>query len=268
MDEQNIKRLFLGMNAEAPWPEKWPEGRVIEEPHRHFTFAFIGDEDANRLLALMPRCPKPPFKVGLAGFFDACLLFPPRHPHVVAWRGAFGPKQQALIEYQKEVEIWLAVEDVSFRESQREFVPHATVCRQPFDAKKWQNAFQGLPVISSSLHLFESLGYSKYQSLWNYALPLPFTELPHTADLAFLIRGESLEELHWNASMALCYHHPELLKYCRVVEKINDLNAIIIDLNNLIGVADSECGSPYKAVSFHGDLIKNELLEWEMIIDV
>ncbi len=269
MSEKNIKRLFFGMNAEASWPEKLPEGRIIEEPHRHFTFVFIGDEEIEGLLSQLDAFPPPPFKVGLAGFFDACLSFPPRHPHVVAWRANFGRKQEAFLSYQKEAVEWLIARGFGEKKSERDYIPHATLCRSPFDATQWKKAFHPLPVKSDTLHLFESLGHSKYNSLWQLNLLPPFQELPHTADLAFHIRSESLQEMYWNACMALAFHYPELLKYFPLDAAINDLNEIIIELNNAIGLADSECGSPYKAVSFHGDIIKeNDLLEWEMIVDV
>jgi len=38
----------------------------------------------------------------------------------------------------------------------------------------------------------------------------------------------------------------------------------------MVAQADQEIGAPFKAVSFHGNIVKknNQLLEWEMIVDV
>lgn len=256
-------RLFFGMDTMCPWPERLPsDGRIISEENRHLTFVFLGDQNSEELIAALSDFPAPPCKVGFAGYFDASLELPPRHPRVIAWRANFGLKQSAFLTFQAEAAKWLN------REEERGFTPHVTLCRHPRDLKKWQKAFHRLPVVSQTLHLFESLGYSRYRSLWNLSLLPPLVELKHTADIAFIVRGESLAELNWNAFIALALNFPGLLDFYRERE-IGNLDDIVIGLNEMVAAADSAVGTPYKAVSFHGEIKEvNQVLEWEMIIDV
>ena len=166
---------------ETRWPEKLPPGRVIEEESRHITFLFIGEH------APLQGIPTPPFKVGFAGYFDKCLVF---HHDLIAWRANLG--DQNLVPYQKELADWLKVE-------LKDTILHATLCRKATHIQEWKECFHPLPFQSTSFHLFESLGFSRYRSLWQFDLPPPFVEVPHTADLAFLVRAESIEKLLWNA---------------------------------------------------------------------
>jgi RNA 2',3'-cyclic 3'-phosphodiesterase len=266
MSDETKKRLFLGLDAAAPWPESFPGGRLIDEENRHFTFIFIGEERVERLLNLIQDIPKPPFLVGPAGIFDACLPLPPRHPHLIAWKADFGKKHALLQKYQTDVSLWLKDLGLEIK-AEREYLPHVTLCRHPKHIKEWKEAFKPLPVQSANLHLFESLPLSKYRSLWHLSLQPPFVELPHTADLAYQVWAEGLDELLWNAWIALAAHCPDLLRFAP--NPCENLDDIIIELNSVLSRADADCGTPFKAVSFHGELIqKGPLLEWEMIIDV
>jgi len=267
--ENNQKRLFFGMEVTAPWPAKLPHGRLLDEAHRHMTLAFLGDIDFSKLSPLLNDFPLPPFQIGLVGLFDQCLFLPKRHPHVVAWHIHWLDDASPMSAYQKTCAEWL--QERSFDPHVRgEFLPHVTICRAPFDEKKWRKAFTPLPVIIQSIHLYESIGKLQYVPIWSHDLRSPFEEIEHTADVAFKILGENFQQLHHHAEIALAFKFPELLPYLSEAKKEEDIDDIIIALNRIVTQADSEIGCPFKAVSFHGGVTQkpDNTLEWEMIIDV
>jgi len=96
-----------------------------------------------------------------------------------------------------------------------------------------------------------------------------FTELDHTADIAFRIFGESLEEIYLHAFAALSFKFIEFLTFLRPAEGIDSIDEIVIRLNESIAYADQAFRCPYKAVSFHGGVVQDEnILHWDMIVDV
>lgn len=262
-----IKRLFFGIEVHAPWPEKLPRGRLLDEIHRHLTLAFLGNIPFAPLQSVMEQFPSPSMKVGTVGYFDACLLLPPRHPHVVAWHAKWWDEQNPIITFQKKLSAWLA--SLGYSLDDRPWEPHATLCRSPFDSTKWKEAFAPLPFYTASIHLYESTGRLQYVPIWTLPIVQPFQEIDHTADMAFLIRGETLGHLYLNAFAALAYKAPSLLEFFSL-PIINSLDDLIIALNASIGRADSAVGCPMKAVSFHGEAapLSDSILQWEMIVDV
>ena len=256
------KRLFFGFHVDAPWPSPLPSGRIIPENSRHCTLAFLGNYDYQQLADAMHSMPSLPFSIGKTGFFDQCLFLPEKHPHVAAWHAKWFDSADMVKKMQQELVDWLKME------SKKEWLCHVTIARAPFDKQEWQQAFQPLPFIITHLHLYESFPESNYKSLWSKPFIAPFEEFEHTADIAFAIRGSSVQQIFWNAFTALCWRFPPLLSFKQEVEA-NTLDDVIIALNHLIGLADEQFGCPYKAISFHGDLKqKQEFLEWEMIVDV
>ncbi len=264
------KRLFFGLEVRAPWPKELPSGRLLDESHRHLTLAFLGQTPFLRLSDYFPSFPTPPFKIGLIGKFDRCLLLPKGHPHVVAWHINWLEDDQELITFQKQLGDWLHHWGFTPSGYQQTFLPHVTLCRAPFIAKEWIHSFTELPLFVKDIHLYESLGYSKYQSLWSYPITPPFEEIEHTADIAFHVRGTTFEELHKHAQIALAFTYPPLLSYFSQTQNILSLEEIVMDLNTILARADGEIGCPFKAISFHDILIEEEpnLLCWEMIVDV
>lgn len=259
------KRLFFGFEVHAPWRERFPQARLLDPAHRHITVAFLGKTSCERIKALLPNIPKPPFQLGHVGVFDACLFLPPKHPRVVAYhvQGV-----DALAAYQKDLVHFLEGEGFQFE--QRDFLPHTTIGRGPFVRKEWEDYFSPLPMYYTSLHLYESLGHSRYGSVWHHPLRPPFIEVEHVADQAFHIYGESMGELHLHAQMALCFGCPALFPYLDLQSRKDSLEEVIIHLNEIVTQADQEIGTPFKAVSFHGEVEKEvgNLLKWEMIVDV
>jgi len=268
--EPNKKRLFFGFEVIAPWPEKLPMGKLLDVHNRHITLAFLGTTDWNQLSQALTQFPIPPFKVGLAGKFDHCQFLPKRHSNVVAWHVEWIDDVQMLLAYQKGFTQWLIQKGFSPSQPDRKWLPHVTLCRKPFNARLWNDTFVSLPMIFQNLHLYESLGNSKYQSIWHYPILPPFEELDHIADIAFMIYGESLQQIVTHAQIALAFTFPPLLNYLEQVSELHSLEDIVIHLNSLISQTDKAIGCPFKAVSFHGDLVKRDdnTLQWEMIVDV
>lgn len=263
-----LKRLFFAFEILAPWPEKLPKGRLLDEDQRHLTLAFLGTSDYGKMTEAIKRFPYPPFRVGPAGYFNELVLLPPHHPRVAAWHVEWLDDPIPIELYRESLTAWLQNEgfDPDIREK---FLWHATLCRAPFHPGDWRKAFSKIPLIVKALHLYESLGNSKYAPLWTYHFHLPFEEYEHTADIAFMIKGESLEEIKRHALTALAFKCPEMLSYRTTQRSIETIEEVIIDLNESIALADQSIGSPFKAVSFHGDLREEDgILEWEMIVDV
>ncbi len=253
------KRLFFGAEVAAPWPHL-PAGRMIQEAQRHLTLAFLGNTSYSTLQQILPNFPKPSFAIGPSGWCDRLLFIPEEHPKVAAYHVAW--LQGTLEPLHRAMKAWLALEDT------RPFLPHVTVARSPFDQHEWLEHFQEIPLFVRAIHLYESTGNLNYTPLWTYPLLPPFEELEHTADIAFLIRGETLEALFAHAQLALSFNFPPFVRFFSTAIP-NSLDALISLLNQGIGRADQEIGCPFKAVSFHGELVKKEtLLHWEMIVDV
>lgn len=256
-----LKRLFLGMEVIAPWPDVLPEGRVLDETDRHLTLAFLGDANLPQLQELLNSFPKPKFNIGIAGLFDKPLFL----RHVAAWHIQWLEQEELFLDFQKDLVTWLKGKGLHPKEGK--FLSHVTMARRPFSTPDWQKTFQPLPMYVKNIHLCESLGNSEYEVCWNLPILAPFDEIEHTADIAFLVRGNDLQQLFLHAQLALSFHFPPMIQYLRKQE-VKSLEQIVAVLNGMVLRADIEKGCPFKAVSFHGELRKNEVLEWEMIVDV
>lgn len=266
--KEGYKRLFFGVEVQAPWPEKLPLGRMLDEKHRHMTLAFLGNVPFPPLQESLKDIPHPGIKVGISGHFDACLFLPPGHPNVVAWRAVLKDEQLALANFQQTLSRWLMGQGYFLQE--REWLPHMTLCRKPFDPHAWKKTFVSLPMCTGSIHLYESMGNLVYEPIWSFPIKKPFDEIEHTADIAFLVRGETLLQIYHNAFTALAFKFAPLLNFFKPRPKIETIDEIVMALNESVGDADGLEGCPFKAVSFHGDVIQLEdsTLQWEMIVDV
>jgi RNA 2',3'-cyclic 3'-phosphodiesterase len=171
--EVSNKRMFFGLEASAPWPQTFPKGRLIEASARHATLAFLGSVNWARLFPLLEEIPKPLFKAGLAAVFDQLLFLPPRHPNVVSLHVDFLENTELVQAYQNELCVWLLENKFTPHKNEQGWLPHVTLARQPFDEASWKERFTPLPVVFRGLSLYESLGNSRYQVLWNFPLPLP-----------------------------------------------------------------------------------------------
>lgn len=143
------------------------------------------------------------------------------------------------------------------------------LCLFPSNPSEWPETFIPLPFKTETLHLYEHQGPSSH-SLWTFSFLPPFEEEEHTADMAFKVHGENLQDIYRYAFTALAFKMPELLPFFIPLPYLDHLNDIVIALNRSVGAADAAIGCPLKAVSFHGDLIHLDpsTLQWEMIVDV
>lgn len=265
---QHNKRLFFAFETEAPWPDHLPEGRILQEKDRHLTLVFLGNSNFPRLQEYLSAFPDPFFKLGFVGTFDQCLFFPKKHARVAAWHMEILDREADFFNFQKSLSEWL--NQIGFKnDTSREFTPHVTISRSPFSPAKWKNAFERLPFTLSNLHLYESVGNLEYRSLWMHSFAAPFEPLEHTADLAFIVRGENFTQLFLHAKTALAFSFPKLLNISRPKKTFLSLEEVIHELNSLIFEADKEIGCPFKAVSLHTNIVSTkDIFEWEMIIDV
>ncbi|GAB4226070.1 MAG: hypothetical protein Tsb0021_01690 [Chlamydiales bacterium] len=262
------KRLFFAFEAIAPWPEKFPKGKMTQESDRHLTIAFLGEIDYQKFLHILDRAPLPSFKVSPAGYCDKILFLPPAKPHVVAYHFKT-PLINELVSYQKLLNEWLIGHEFIPHHHERPLLPHITLCRSPFEINKWKQAYSPLSVGLGSLRLYESLGNMEYETIWEHSLFPPFVEIEHTADIAFIVRGDSVQEVYNNAFYALATKEPKLLHYESETAEIEKFEDIVRHLNALISRVDSKEGSSIKAISYHGRIKeKQQILDWEMIIDV
>ncbi len=243
-----MKRLFYGLEISCPWPQKLPKGRIISEPMRHMTLAFLGNQDEAAVKERFNELDFSPLSIGPSGYFDKILFF----SNVVSWHPVILTEKEALEDIQK----LLTIEEKSF-------TPHVTLARAPYDGDGWKEGFTPLPFIGSAIHLYESKGSLTYVPIATLPLLLPFEEIEHTADRAFKVRGKTLQDLFHNAQVALAFTYP---KFCKFFHN----TASIEGLNKMITAADAEYGCPVKAVSYHGDIKESSdgIFEWEMIVDI
>lgn len=244
-----MKNLFIGLSVAAPWDTLPPSGRAIDTTSRHLTLSFLGPVET----ATLPR----PKELTLAPTGIATeLLFLGK---TASAKASFLTQEDQLFHYRKD----------KLKESS-EWIPHIALARRPFDDNLWEEWFEPFPFFCPEIHLYQSGTNTlpiTYEQLQTYELMPPFVEIEHTADLAFEIRGSSLDELYLHALLALSFQAPKLITY-RTRERMHSLDAVVIALNEAISLMDAEWGCPMKAVSFHGKVSGDPLLTWEMIIDV
>jgi len=262
-----MKRLFFGLSLQAPWPPFYPKGRLIEEETRHITLAFLGNHPFDKLENALNDFPKPDFLIGPVGRSDEILFLPKGHPRVVSHHISWIVDGEKIKAFQKKVQAWL--ESLEYPVDRRPLLPHVTLARAPFSKEDWEKAFEPLPMIITGVHLYESLGNLQYQSLWELPFISSFEEFEHTADIAFHIRGTSMQELYLHAAIGMSFHFPPFLSFLQKIE-IVDLEGVIRALNVMISTCDLEMGCPFKAVSYHGKIREeeNQILHWEMVVDV
>lgn len=258
MGENN---LFLGFSISAPWPEKLPLGRILEEKDRHLTMIFLGKILEEKAKNFFLDCDVP-FVFSPAGIFLAPIFLPRKSPKVVAWLASHLTCQQELLDFEKYLSKKVA------KSSDKEYLPHVTIARAPFDEEKWQASFIPLPFFLKSFCLYRSVGFSRYEKLMERKLFAPFEESEHTADLAFVIRGRNYDELLKNGELALAFKWPGLVAHFSK-SQCGSIDEVIIALNEIVTNYDQISGIPVKGVSFHGKIEqKTGFLEWEMIVDV
>ena len=258
----DYKRLFIGFKIEAPWPD-FPRGRILHSEHRHLTVAFLGD--CNRLPS-RDEIIEPSFLIGLTGVLNKIVFLPPHSSRVVAYHLEFLEHKNLFFQYQKDLVNGL-IKNGFRQQEKKDFLAHVTIARGDFSKEDWLENFEPLPCFLSNLCLYESLGNSEYKIEWQKEILPPFDVIEHTADIAFKIRGKSIQDLYLHAFLALCFYDPQMIEFYSFKD-VKTVEEIVQVLNLQIAKIDSERGSPFKAVSYHGEIIKNQFWEWEMIVDV
>lgn len=263
----DMRRLFFGLEVQAAWMHPLPEGRVLKEKNRHITLAFLGNKSVSLIQKDLKNFPDLGFRLGPAGRCDHLLFLPKKNPRLVAGHIEW-VDLQGFVQIHQELSSWLIAHGHAI--DIRKILPHVTVARAPINEIKWQEAFFPFPIVAKSLNLYESLGNLEYRSIWCLPLIAPIEEIEHTADIAFLIRGEDIQQLFLHAQLALAFKFPCMLHYFAECSGIRCLDDLIIQLNRNVSCADAEKGCPFKAVSFHGKITSDEsgFMRWEMIVDV
>ncbi len=254
-----MARLFIALEVRANWPEELPHGRLIHEDERHMTLAFLGEKDLKKTVDELKELDISELTIGPTGIFDKCL----RLHNTLCWHVDILTQKEPLYNLQQVLTRHFVPDET------RDFLPHVTVARKPFDTQQWQSAFTAQPMYGFRIHLYESMGNLTYLPRYTKELLAPFEEKEHTADIAYIVRGHTVTDLYRNAAIALsCTYAP----FVQFIERDthSTLNDVIRSLNKMIALADSAHGAPIKAVSYHGDILEREdnVLEWEMIVDV
>lgn len=259
-------RLFFGCALDATWIDPPHSGRILEADQRHLTLAFLGNQDRDRMLKALANDLPNIFSLGFAGWCERLLFLPPRHPHVVASHVRF-VNATGFRKMKESLEDWL--KQHGYPVDERPYISHVTLARAPFSIEQWRESFHPFPLFVKGLHLYESLGNSHYKTLWSLPFLDPIEEVDHTADIAFRLKGYTLDHLFQHAQLALAWKFPSMLNYFSE-DSVESLDELIMKLNALVSKADADRGCPFKAVSFHGDIetIAEGVLSWEMIVDV
>jgi len=262
-NKSNTKRLFIAFECTISHNQKYPEGRSIFP--LHMTLAFISDTPIDDNIVFGEELKNCLGKIAPCGLGRQIVFLPSDNLRAVAIEVQELP--EILFEGQKKITAWLSSLGYH-QEKARPFYPHVTLARRPFEQGAWKEWFKETVVICSDLHLYQSKGNLEYESLWQIPFKAPFEEIEHTADFAFLIRGETVAEIFKHSQICLMAKFPELIPFMNFETPAN-LNKVISLLNKVISCADEEIGSPIKAISYHGKIEKrDDFLEWEMIIDV
>ena len=266
MQEENNHNLFFGLEVAVPWHDPLPKGRALAEASRHLTLAYLGKVSKEKILSELNGFPPPPSPLSAAGVCDKLLFLPENDPRVVAYNVEWLSQKEELLSFRQTLYAWLIT--LEYRLDERPFLSHITLARAPYNEKEWRKHFVKLPLIAGPIHLYESKGNLSYDPIWTYPLTPPFIELSHTGDVAYKIYGKDPSQIYLHAQLALAFEHPPFLSYL-TADSVNTLEEIVMRLNEKIATLDQEGGSPFKAVSFHGDLTQeNTLFFWEMIVDV
>lgn len=266
----DTKRFFFGFEIETLWPKIPQEKKLISEKNRHITLLFLGDvlaEDVEKHLNFLPLFD---FKIAPVGFFDKILFLPKNQPRLVAYKANFMDKNQKIEKFQKDLFDFFKNKKKSIKQNQN-FLPHVTICRNNFSKDLWEQSFEPFAFYIKSFNLFESLGHSEYKTLWRAKnLIKPFNEIPHTADIAFEIKGVNFSDLLYNAFIALSFKEKKILNFYKELKNVYSIDDVIINLNEIVTIAEIQgIHMPFKAISFHSDIkTEKDILTWEMIVDV
>lgn len=225
--KEGKKRLFFGMSLFVPWPDTFPKGRVLDMNSRHLTLAFLGDCFFSELY----NFPVPSYSLGSVGYFDELLFLPKRKPKVASWHLKC-LIENGLFEYQRSLIDWLL--SCGYELERRDFLPHVTVARSPFNEEEWSSAFKPLPFCLTGLHLYESLGNLVYKPLKSYPLLQSIQREFFGKSSCFLIRWKELEDLFISVQMAIAYAFPNFIENVLLKESFENLKSLERTVENIL----------------------------------
>lgn len=249
--------LFLGLETELP-DIKILDGRALKKEDLHITLVFLGAKERQKTLELIKKSPPPPFYLPPVALCKKELFL----SSVAAFDVEFLNKRNLFFKWRSALDEFFEIKET------RPYIPHITMARGPKNPVFWEKLSFPFPCFFKNLHLYESLGHSRYEKLWTFSFPLIFEPLDHTADYGYVIYGESYDELYLHALATLCFDFPELTSYLNE-KSFNSLEDVIIGLNEILSLADEQKGVAIKAISFSSKIQKyGQGLRWEMIIDI
>jgi hypothetical protein len=151
-----------------------------------------------------------------------------------------------------------------------QILPHISISRNPFNENSWKNFPCQIPFFIRGVALFNSLGHSTYELLWQKKSQAPFEEIQHTADIAYQICGQTFSQILYHATLALAFSFPAFTRYLSSSISCSSIEEVIGLLNSWVAKIDTEEGIGLKAVSYHAtvQLREDNLLYWTMIVDV
>ncbi|NGX34607.1 MAG: RNA 2',3'-cyclic phosphodiesterase [Candidatus Anoxychlamydiales bacterium] len=268
--KKDTKRVFFGFEVFSNWLQTPDEKKVISENNRHITLLFLGENKILDIEFFLNNIPLLDLKTAPVGFFDEILFLPKNHPRLIAYKANFMDKEKRIQKFQKNIFDFFKNKNFEIKQNKDNFLPHITVCRNEFNIDEWKKSFEPFAFYVKSFNLFESLGNSEYKNLWKKEFIKPFEEIPHTADIAFEIKGETFLDLLHSAFIALSFKENKFLKYYKELKNVISIDDVIINLNELVTKAEIDgIHMPFKAISFHSDIKREDnILSWEMIVDV
>lgn len=258
------KRLFIGFSIDCPWPQMMPAGRVLKEEHRHITLVFMGQAPFEKTIEVLNDLPIP-FKIGLAGQFNRCLLLPPQQPQVLAWNVDWFENGKDLLGFWRDLKDLLKAHNLPLVDH-KGFLPHVTMARAPFIVKDWEKSFTPLPFIVKKLHLYESVASIHYEPLLTFTLKSPIEQLTKNS---VMLRGKDLEQLYVNAQVALSFIHLGFLPFISNEMPSDNLLEIKFDIERKIDSAQDVIKGAFKTVVFPDGytLEEDDTLSWIMHIE-
>lgn len=257
VSQEGKHRLFFGFEVETPDLDLAP-GKYLAKKDRHITLAFLGEVDLNTILAHLNHLPKPDFTDGFMGIFTEVLFFPPSHPTSAVYKATFPKKERSIRMFQQRLVDWLKILGLPPTDPEREWLPHVTFARKPFDPKQWREAFHSCPFSVSKLHLYESMGDSKYEPRWTYALNPVYDQTK--------VRGKDFQEWLFHIQAALSMRHPKLWEFFQDTSEPRSHREAYQMINKGIAAANAKYGMGIPALVIGEDLISADATNIETIL--
>lgn len=209
-----LKRLFLGFKVDAPWFSIMPKGRIVAPESRHLTLAFLGEVDEGGLVKLLEEIPMSSYKVGAMGICKELIYLPPKKPNVAALSFNWLTQSELMLRFQQELVLWLRRFGYLSSDFENVFLPHVTLARRPFNPLEWKEIFYPLPLSTSHLHLYESIGQLRYKPLWSKNVWQPISRIvspPEDACKVYRLMANTYKDLWIHTWLGLGFVYPQVV---------------------------------------------------------